>query len=274
MRCGRSRWTSSASALSSAKVASGVSTAIRLRSQMLGCSSRKNAMPCLVGTERVAIRVWTTRSNARIRAKWSALLVVFVVARAADDDPVGLDGHLDRSVARPVLGVDRVVLDGGVEPQAVALLAVVERALQGAAARAGGAPAAATPTAAATTTARAAAVVLVVLVGLRVVLVLAGLGGGRSGLGRLGLLGLQLGGDEGVVLGAKVDLVVEIDDRSRGLALALRGEFVPAFERLDLLYGHLKLVGDPGIRSALPNPATNLVEMWTERASSHERGGP
>ena len=53
------------------------------------------------------------------------------VRRAADDDLVLLDEDLDRAVAGPVLGVDRVVLDGGVEPQAVALLAVVEGALEG-----------------------------------------------------------------------------------------------------------------------------------------------
>ena len=43
---------------------------------------------------------------------------------------VGLDRHRHRAVAGPVLGVDGVVLDGRVEPEAVALLAVVERALE------------------------------------------------------------------------------------------------------------------------------------------------
>src|SRR5581483_10677735 len=49
-----------------------------------------------------------------------------VLADALDDDLVLLHEDFDRAVAGPVLGVDRVVLDGGVEPQAVALLAVVE----------------------------------------------------------------------------------------------------------------------------------------------------
>ena len=49
---------------------------------------------------------------------------------ADDDDAVGLDRHDDGAVAGPVLGVDRVVLDGGVEPEAVALVAVVERPLE------------------------------------------------------------------------------------------------------------------------------------------------
>src|SRR4051794_8992312 len=71
--------------------------------------------------------------------------LVVVAARATDDDLVLLDRHLDRAMARPVLRVHRVVLDRGVEPQAVALLAVIERALQRraglAAARAAGAAA-------------------------------------------------------------------------------------------------------------------------------------
>ena len=58
------------------------------------------------------------------------------LAGAADDDLVGLDPHRDLAVAGPVLGVDRVVLDRGVEPEAEAvLLAVVEGRLQLAAAR-------------------------------------------------------------------------------------------------------------------------------------------
>src|SRR5687767_2779267 len=48
---------------------------------------------------------------------------VAVGAGAADDDLVLFDDDLDRAVAGPVLGVHGVVLDGGVQPQAVALLA-------------------------------------------------------------------------------------------------------------------------------------------------------
>src|ERR1700693_6424988 len=50
---------------------------------------------------------------------------------AADHDAVLLDRDLDRAMPRPVLGVDRIVLDRGIEPQPVALLGVVERALEG-----------------------------------------------------------------------------------------------------------------------------------------------
>ena len=75
-----------------------------------------------------------------------------VLVDAADDYAVLFNRDLDRSVPGPVLGVDGVVLDGGVKPQAIALLAVVKRALQGAgfargSARAGRARAAASTTA-------------------------------------------------------------------------------------------------------------------------------
>ena len=60
------------------------------------------------------------------RCRSSAL----VAAGAPDHDLVLLDRDLDGAVAGPVLGVDGIVRDGGVEPQPVALLAVVERALE------------------------------------------------------------------------------------------------------------------------------------------------
>ncbi len=100
-------------------------------------------------------------------------------------------------MSRPVLGVHRVVLDRGVEPQSVALLTVVEGALE----RSGGAGAAASAAAAPTPApGSGASVVVAVLVGL--------LGFLFALLEARALgLGLQLGGDERVVLGAQVDLV-------------------------------------------------------------------
>ena len=82
----------------------------------------------------------------------------------------------------------------------------------------------------------------------------------------LGLrLGLELGRDEGIVLGAQVDLVVEIEagaDRRLG-RLALR-KIVLALELLDLLDGHLQLMSDPGVGAPLADPAADLVEMRTQ----------
>src|SRR5215203_5547615 len=111
------------------------------------------------------------------------VVVVLVAAGAADDDLILLDRHLDGAVAGPVLGVDGVVLHGGVEPQAVALLAVVEGRLERA--RAALARAAAAPGAAA----RLGLLVLRVLV-----LRLGGrLGFGGLARGLLGGLGLRFG---------------------------------------------------------------------------------
>src|SRR5919198_764605 len=60
----------------------------------------------------------------------SVLGVVFLAAGAPYHDLVLLDRDLHGAVARPVLGVHRIVLDRGIEPQAVALLAVVEGSFQ------------------------------------------------------------------------------------------------------------------------------------------------
>ena len=53
-----------------------------------------------------------------------------IFAGAGDHDAVGLYGHGHRPVAGPVLGVDGIVLNGGVEPQPVPLVTVVERAVE------------------------------------------------------------------------------------------------------------------------------------------------
>ena len=76
-------------------------------------------------------------------------------------------------------------------------------------------------------------------------------------LGRLG--GVELGGDQRVVLGAQIDLVVEVGAVGR-LHVALL-EPLLALERLDLLHGDLELVGDPRVGAALADPAANLVEV-------------
>jgi hypothetical protein len=168
-----------------------------------------------------------------------SVVVVLVAAGAADHDLVLLDRDLDGAVARPVLGVHRIVLDRGVEPQPVALLAVVERALE----RSGGLLA----TASAGPAARALG-----LGGGLLGLLLGGLLLGRPARGLLGGLGLVLGaadllrlelrGDRRVVLGAEIDLVAR-DALGDPVAVGLQA--VLALERLDLLDGDLELMGDP-----------------------------
>ena len=127
-------------------------------------------------------------------------VVGVVVAGAADHDLILLDRHLDRPVAGPVLGVDRVVLDGGVEPQPVALLAVVERRFERLRLAAGApAPAAA----------RRAGAWRRRLLGLVLFFLFRRPPRRAAGLGRL-----ELGGDQRVVLGSEIDLVVEVDGRA------------------------------------------------------------
>ena len=192
------------------------------------------------------------------------------LAGALDDDPAGLDGDRHRAVSGPVLGVDRVVLDARVEPQAVALLAVVERALEHARARAPTAPPTA-PTAAPTASAAGAAVgpLAGILGVLGVVGVLV------TGCDRL-LFGLRLdlGGDQGVVLGPEVGLLFD-DVRGQHLFGALRRlaghQPVLALELADVTHRHVELVGDPRVRAPLANPAADLVELRLQRPARHQR---
>jgi hypothetical protein len=165
-----------------------------------------------------------------------------------------------------VLGVDGVVLDGGVEPQPVALLAVVEGPLE----LAPGALAPSAPAAAAAAALLARVLILVLVVVVLVVVAglgsLSGLGGAtRLLLGAGGLGGLELGRDEGVVLGAQVDLVVEVAAAGAGgqraVAVAVRDEVVLLLERLDLLDGDFELMSDPGVGAPLADPAADLVEV-------------
>src|ERR1700712_1465402 len=191
--------------------------------------------------------------------------VVLASARTADHDHVFLDRDLDGTVARPVLGVDGVVLHGGVEPQPVALVAVVERALQRGA---GGATAGPPATA-------AAALGTLLLGGLvRRGLLLGRLGGALRGLlggarvllGLAGGLGLQLGGDRGVVLRAELAPGV-----GGGLAAA-RLELLLALERLDLLDGRFELMRDPRVGATLSHPGADLVKLGTQGPAAHAAG--
>src|SRR4051794_18967545 len=121
---------------------SDVSTRTRLKSQNLGTAVACTSVPSAHGSTRShtdACLAWRQAMasargpEAKPPAPGSSGVVVLVAgagAGAADHDLVLLDRDLDGGGAGPVLGVHRVVLHGRVEPQAVALLAVVERALQ------------------------------------------------------------------------------------------------------------------------------------------------
>src|SRR5438128_3965982 len=189
--------------------------------------------------------------------------VLVVLAHAADHDPVLFDVDLDRPVAGPVLGVDWVVLDGGVKPQPIALLAVVEGALERAHVAPGACPRATSQRApsapAATASARAGRLRsrLVLLLARRGLLLL------RFGERALGLdfRGLELGRDERVVLGAQVDLVGVLGgDRALRRAL-VADDLVLALELLDLAHAHIELMGHPRVGTALPYPRADLIEV-------------
>ena len=97
---------------------------------------------------------------------------------------------------------------------------------------------------------------LIVLVGVGF---LSGLLGG-FGLGALGLDfgGLELGGDQRVVLGAQVDLV-GIIGRGRRLGGVLLDEIVLALELFDVAHADLQLMRDPGVGTTLSYPGADLV---------------
>ena len=75
-------------------------------------------------------------------------------------------------------------------------------------------------------------------------------------------LGCELGGDQSLILGPEIDLVVEVDARA-GLGFAVGLEALLALERLDLLDRHLELVGDPRVRAPLTYPGSDSVQLWS-----------
>src|SRR5206468_6003576 len=185
-----------------------------------------------------------------------------------DHDLVLFDRDLDRPVPGPMLGVDPIVDDGRIEPQPVALLAVVEGPLEWST-RASPASASTTP----------AAPPPRGDIGFGIGIGLPGLL--RRGLGRrlglgfgrpLGFGGFELGRDQRVVLGPKIDLVVEVEltDDAVGLLAVSRKTVLP-LERLDLLDADLELVGDPCIRPALARPRADLIELRSKRFARHQR---
>src|SRR5262249_47317078 len=151
----------------------------------------------------------------------------------------------DLALSRPVLDVDGVVLDRGVEPEAVAVvLAVVEGPLE---LFAPAAPATATPAA----TPPGAGLALAAL-GLLAVVAL--------GLLR-GLILLDLGFRlRGRSLDLGLDLVAEID-LAAAAVLVVGRQFVLVAELAELGRADFELVRDPGVGPPLADPGADLVEL-------------
>ena len=171
-----------------------------------------------------------------------------------------------------MLGVHGIVLHGGVQPEAVALFAVVEGALERTRR-----PGAATRT---STAAPGRALGFLLVLGL-------GGGGSNSGCGLLfrglarGLFGgtrlffglargfgFELGGDLRVVFRAQVHLF------GGGAVLFEVGlEALLALEGLDLLDGDFQLVRNPRIGATLSHPPADLVKLRTQGPAAHRRAG-
>ena len=79
----------------------------------------------------------------------------------------------------------------------------------------------------------------------------------------LGLGGVELGGDQRVVLGAQIDLVVVVGERADALGLGARLETLLALEGLDLLDGDLELVRDPRVGPPLADPGADAIQLWS-----------
>src|SRR4051794_9545764 len=231
---------------------SGDSTRTRLKSQKVSMNVACTSVPAAHGSIRSQTASCLACRHAMARSRgvgsesrgvvggWaplgSAVVVLVFGPGAADHDLVLLDRDLDRPVAGPVLGVDGIVLHRGIEPQPVALLAVVEGALERAArrralARAPGAAAAPARTRLVTVLLRGVRRLGGLRLGLAALLLLGAAGGllGRARLllGALRGLGLELRRDGGVVLRAEVDLL----RGALGGAVVVGLELVLALER-------------------------------------------
>ena len=178
--------------------------------------------------------------------------------------------HLDRALTGPVLRIDRVVLDGWVEPQSVALLAVVERPLEGT-----GVAVCCAAAAAATTAAAAFRVAScwsgITRVRVRVLVLL------RSGASAFRRSASSSAASSSAAISASSSARRSISSKSDGAGacggVLVAGKIVLALELLDVLHADFELVCDPGVGTALPYPDTDLVQMWAQRSTSHERSG-
>ena len=176
------------------------------------------------------------------------LVVVRVLAAgAADHDLVLLDRDLDRPVAGPVLGVDRVVLDGRVEPQAVALIAVVEGRLERARRtcavrrplrpprrprrrRAGRSSSSSSDSSSSS---------------------------GRSASAASSSAAISASSS------ARRSISSSKSTARPALGVGAGLETLLALEGLNLLDGDLELVRDPGVGSALAHPGADAIELWS-----------
>ncbi len=74
-------------------------------------------------------------------------------------------------------------------------------------------------------------------------------------------LSVELGGDQRIILGTQVDLVIKVGDRDRRVWIRVWLQRLFALEGLDLLNGDLELVRDPRVGASLAHPAADPVQL-------------
>ena len=79
----------------------------------------------------------------------------------------------------------------------------------------------------------------------------------------LGFGGVELGGDQRIVLGAQVDLIVEVAPGTGAVNVVAGLQVLLALEGLDLLNGYLELVRDPRVGASLTDPGADTVQFWS-----------
>ena len=88
---------------------------------------------------------------------------------------------------------------------------------------------------------------------------------------RLDFGSFELGGDQRIVLGTEVDLLLVVSGLRPLGRLLVAHQVVLALELFDVAHAHVELMRDPGIGPALADPGANLVEVRPQRSAGHRR---
>ncbi len=256
--------------LGGAQPASGPRPARRCSPRSRATTASADTVPCAHGSS-------ASHASACLRVapgdRRSVVAVVLAAAGTADHDLVLLDRDLDRAVPRPVLGVDRVVLDGGIEPQAVALLAVVERALERAVG--GGAAARAAAAAAGGRLGFSSSCVVLPASAARRVSPRPRPPCARPPRrrGRSSSALRAASSSSSAAICASSSARRSTSSSGAPVVVGVGLQALLALERLDLLDGHFELVRDPRVGATLSHPPADLVKLRTQGPAAHRRAG-
>ena len=81
--------------------------------------------------------------------------------------------------------------------------------------------------------------------------------------------GVKLSGNQRVVLGSQVDVLVILGHGGGTIGVVPGVELLLALEGLDLLNGDLELVSDPRVGPPLTDPGADAVQLRSERSACH-----